>query len=148
MGFEDLSMFNDTLLAKQTWCPLHDTSSLFYKGFRAKHFSTCSVMEAKNPNPASYAWKSIIKGREVIRRGGVWRVGDGQSIRIWRDNQLPVKQKPIMISPSLHMDPDATISNFIDQESRTWREDILENSLLDFEASTTEKNPTVQNSTS
>ena len=88
-------------------------------------------------------WKSIIKGREVIRRGGVWRVGDGQSIRIWRDNWLPVKQKPMIISPNLHTDPDATVSNFIDQESRTWSKDILENSLLDFEASTTKKNPTV-----
>lgn len=37
----------------------------------------------------------------------------------------------------------ATVSNFIDQESRTWSKDILENSLLDFEASTTKKNPTV-----
>ena len=42
------------------------------------------------------------------------------------------------------MDPDAIVSNFIDQESWTWREDILENSLLDFEASMIKKNPTVQ----
>ena len=98
-------------------------------------------MEAKKSKFGG--WKSIIKGREVIRRGGVWRVGDGQSIRIWRDNWLPVKQKPMIISPNLHTDPDATVSNFIDQESRTWSKDIMENSLLDFEASTTEKNPTV-----
>ena len=49
----------------------------------------------------------------------------------------------MIISPNLHTDPDATVSNFIDQESRTWSKDIMENSLLDFEASTTEKNPTV-----
>lgn len=74
MGFKDLSMFNDAFFAKQTWRLLHDISSLFYKVFKAKYFPTCLVMEAKNPNSASYAWKSIIKGREVIRRGGVWRV--------------------------------------------------------------------------
>lgn len=39
------------------------------------------------------------------------------------------------------MDPDATVRNFIDHESRTWREDILENSSLDLEASTTKKIP-------
>ena len=79
---KDLSQFNDALLAKQTWRLLHDTGSLFYRMFKAKYFPNCSIMEAKTPNSASYAWKSIIKGREVIKRGAVWRIGDGTSIRI------------------------------------------------------------------
>ena len=36
MGFKDLSKFNDALLAKQTWCLLHDKSSFFYRVFKAK----------------------------------------------------------------------------------------------------------------
>ena len=66
MGFKDLSRFNDALLAKQTWCLLHDKNSLFYRVFKAKFFPYCTIMEAANPSSASYAWKSIIKGREVI----------------------------------------------------------------------------------
>ena len=89
LGFKDLSQFNDALLAKQTWRLLHDTGSLFYRIFKAKYFPSCSIMEAKNPSSASYAWKSIIKGLEVIKRGTVWRIGDGTSIRIWQDRWLP-----------------------------------------------------------
>ena len=70
LGFKDLSRFNDTYLAKQTWRFLPDTNSLFCRVLKANYFPNCSVMEAKNPSSASYDWKSIIKGREVIRRGG------------------------------------------------------------------------------
>ena len=71
MGFKDLAMFNDALLAKQTWRLIHDTQSLFYKVFKAKFFPNTSMMEARAPSNASYAWKSILKGRDVIKRGAV-----------------------------------------------------------------------------
>ena len=64
MGFKNLSMFNDALLAKQTWRLLHNIQSLFYRVFKAKYFPNTTVMGGKNPNN-SYAWKSIIKGRDV-----------------------------------------------------------------------------------
>ena len=86
MAFKDLAMFNDALLAKQTWRLLHDTKSLFYKVFKAKFFSNTSVMEARALSNALYAWKSILKGRDVIKCEAVWRIGTGTSIRVWGDN--------------------------------------------------------------
>ena len=101
MGFKDLSRFNDALLAKQTWRLLHDKSSLFYRVFKARFFPTCSIMEATCPSSASYAWKSIIKGRDVIKRGVIWRIGDGRSIHIWGDRWLPQKNLALVLSPRL-----------------------------------------------
>ena len=48
VGFRDLALFNDSLLAKQAWQLLKNQDSLFYKDFKARFFPNCTIMEAKN----------------------------------------------------------------------------------------------------
>ena len=83
IGFRDLVMFNNSLLAKQAWQILHNKTSLFYKVFKARFFPNTTIMEAANTRMGSYAWKSILKGRDIIQRGAIWRIGSGESINIW-----------------------------------------------------------------
>ena len=114
MGFKDLALFNDALLAKKTWRLLHDTNSLFYRVFKAKFFPNSTIMEAKNPTNASYAWKSILKGRDVIKRGVAWRIGSGLFVQVWGDNWLPTKHNPKIISPVVAGGEGAKVGDFID----------------------------------
>ena len=67
MGFRDLSMFNDSLLAKQTWRLLKNPDSLLSKVFKANFFPNCSIFEANDSRSASYAWRSILKDKDVIQ---------------------------------------------------------------------------------
>ena len=71
VGFKDLTMFNKVMLAKLVWRLLHDDKSLFYRVFKARFFPKCSILEAKDSPSASYAWTSILKGREVIQKGAI-----------------------------------------------------------------------------
>ncbi|XP_075636681.1 putative mitochondrial protein AtMg00310 [Castanea sativa] len=89
MGFKELSLFNEALLAKQTWRLLHNKNSLFHRVFKSRFFPNGSIMDANEGRGGSYAWKSILKGQEVIKRGAKWRVGNGETIKIWGDNWLP-----------------------------------------------------------
>ena len=47
MGFRDIAMFNDSLLAKQAWRLLKKPESLFYKVFKAYFFPNCIIVEVK-----------------------------------------------------------------------------------------------------
>lgn len=69
MGIRELALYHDSLLAKYTWHLLHNKTTLFYKVFKARFFPNTSIMEASDLRMGSYAWKSILKGREVIQRG-------------------------------------------------------------------------------
>ena len=71
MGFCDLAMFNDSFLGKQAWRLLHNKTSLFYKVFKARFFPNSSLMEATDSRLGSYAWKSILRGRDIIQRGAI-----------------------------------------------------------------------------
>ena len=89
MGFKDLALFNDALLAKQAWRLPQNKNSLFYRVFKPNFFPHCSIMEVTKSQARSYAWRSILKGREVLKEGMRWRVANGSSIRIWSDPWLP-----------------------------------------------------------
>ena len=90
LGFKDLGRFNDAMLAKQVWRLLKDQSSLFYRVFKAKYFPRGSIFEASTAT-GSYAWQSILKSRKVISLGMRWKIGNGRSIDIYKDNWLPRK---------------------------------------------------------
>ena len=134
MGFKDLSLFNDVPLAKQTWRLLHDKSSLFYRVFKAKFFPNTLVMEAKIPANSLYAWKSIMKGRNVIKRGAKWRIGLGRSIHIWGENWLPNSCHPKVLSPRVEGKGVSLVANLIDPDVKEWKANVIDKLFYDFEA--------------
>lgn len=91
-------------------------------------------MEATCPSSASYAWESIIRGRDVIKRGAIWRIGDGKSANIWEDRWLPQKHSPQILSPRLEGLVEAKVHSFIDEERRCWKIELIDETLLSFEA--------------
>ena len=77
-------------------------------GTKTDFFLDCSIMEAKTPSFSWHAWKSIMKGRDVIREGGLWRIGDGRAISFW--NSLNYGKK----SPLWNHSRLKQCDNFID----------------------------------
>ena len=81
-------------------------------------------MEVTNLSSASYAWKSILRGREVIKRGVIWWIGDGRSSAIWGECWLLVRHFPKILSPFIGGLADAKVSALIDQEHKTWKKKL------------------------
>ena len=107
---------------------MHNPDSLCHKMFKARFLPNCSILEAKESTIGSYARKSILSARDVIKKGIVWRVGNGQSVCIREDKWLPDQICRTVIappppSPPPSLPPDAKVSFLIDFESVTWKAD-------------------------
>lgn len=84
MGFKDLAKFNEVILAKQVWRLYTDRTSLFFKVFSAKFFTSSSVFDEKSLK-GSFAWVSSLKARTVIKKGMLCRISDGKQVHLFHD---------------------------------------------------------------
>lgn len=89
MGFRDFRLFNQALLARQSWRILEFPESLCARVLKAKYFPNGSLIDTSFSGNASPGWRGIEYGLELLKQGIIWRVGNGRTIRIWRDPWIP-----------------------------------------------------------
>lgn len=89
LGFRDYRLFNQALLARQAWRLLEFPNSLCARVLKAKYFPNGSLIDTTFSSNVSPTWRAIIYGLELLKKGIIWRVGNGQSIRMWRDPWIP-----------------------------------------------------------
>ena len=83
-------------------------------------------MEAADSRMGSYAWKSILRGRDIIQRGAIWRIGSGEKINIWQQRWLPRKHHPWLLNCPLESFENHTMDSLIDSVTRSWNEELVD----------------------
>lgn len=89
MGFRDVKLFNQALLARQAWRLLQFPDSLCARVLKAKYYPNGSLVDTAFGGNTSPSWKGVIYGLELLKQGIVWRIGNGRSVRMWRDPWIP-----------------------------------------------------------
>jgi hypothetical protein len=101
LGFRNYEDFNQALLAKQAWRMVTNPGSLCARVLRARYFKEGDFLTARCPKRASYTWRSILHGRELLKEGLIWRIGNGEKVSVWEQNWIPRSsiKRPIGIKP-------------------------------------------------
>ena len=82
IGFRDTVCFNQALLARQAWRLIQSPESLCARLFKARYYPNGNVLDTVFSGEASQAWRGIEFGLELLRKGVIWRIGNGNCIRI------------------------------------------------------------------
>ena len=123
MGFRDMRAFNQALLAKQAWRLIEHPESLVARLLCAKYYPSGSLVDTVFTGNASTVWRGIEHGLELVKKGMIWRVGNGNSIRTWRDSWIP--RGPVLkpITPKRRCRLNR-VSEFLDHRGN-WNIDLL-----------------------
>ncbi|XP_050211481.1 uncharacterized protein LOC126661668 [Mercurialis annua] len=128
LGFKDLECFNKSLLAKQGWRIFKKPDCVLAKILKHRYFKDGSFLTAGCPNSASYTWKSIWWGREILMEGLRWRVGDGKSIYIYRDKWLN-REKTFRVISNPVLAEDAVVGDLFLCQGQ-WNLELLKASFV------------------
>ncbi|XP_050222264.1 uncharacterized protein LOC126672356 [Mercurialis annua] len=133
LGFRNFHSFNVALLAKKTWRLFTSSDSLCARIIKAKYHAQSGILGAGDGYSSSYLWHSLRASFDFINSGKCWRIGNGESMKVWKDRWIcgDPMTKPLVVK---NLPIDATVGCLIDHASQNWKWDVIEGSFLSFES--------------
>ncbi|KAF5468500.1 hypothetical protein F2P56_012646, partial [Juglans regia] len=81
------------------WRILQNPTSLVAQILKQKYFNKGDLLEAKLGTRPSFAWRGIHAGLTLLKKGLIWRVGNGHKINIWQDRWIPSLPAQKILTP-------------------------------------------------
>lgn len=113
---------------------MHTPYLLSSQILETRYFSSTDFLSAPVGSRPSYIWRSIRSSRWVLEKGCKWIVGDGRSIRIWRDSWLSRAPSFRFISPRVVDSSCEFVSDLLDPIVGGWKDNVVRDNFLTFEA--------------
>jgi hypothetical protein len=139
MGFRDLRSFNLAMLGKQGWRLLTRPESLCARVLKGCYFHDGDFLTCTRKKHMSFTWRSILAGREVLRRGLIRRIGDGETTGIWGHRWLPDHFAGCPLTPDQGQNVEIVADLLTD--SGAWNEDLIRTSFFPVDAAAILKQP-------
>lgn len=127
IGFRDLEIFNQALLANQVWKLVHQPNSLLARFLKSRYYPNVNFLDAVVGARPSFAWRRVLHGRDLLQKGLKRQVGNGESTRVWIDKWIDDPETG-MRAPWIKnnvFDANLMVVELIDKDSRRWKIDVL-----------------------
>ncbi|PNT60993.1 hypothetical protein BRADI_5g08864v3 [Brachypodium distachyon] len=118
-----MQKFNQALLARQAWRLLAKPNSLCARLIKSKYFPHGNLLDTAFIRSSSSVWQGITHVLDLLKKGYVWRIGNGRSVDIWRDNWLP--RGNFRVSGRASQTRLRRVSDLIDPANHRWNEDLI-----------------------
>jgi hypothetical protein len=126
LGFRELDCFNVALLAKQCWRLLKFPDSLLARVMRDKYYPGVDFMGSDLGKRPSFAWRSIWQAKSLLEEGLMWRVGNGEKIKIWKDRWIPTSSTHRIQDPVQLLSREAKVAEIINGNTNWWNIPLIE----------------------
>lgn len=126
MGFRDLKIFNQALLAKQAWRLCKEENSLLHSIFKARYLKNSTFLEASRGYDPSFTWRSIWGAKSLLLEGLKWRVGNGLQINVCNDSWLSGDGAYVVPTPRSDSNMEMKVSELINYEDGCWDRNVVD----------------------
>jgi hypothetical protein len=124
MGFKDMKIFNQAMLAGQCWRLITDSNSLCAKVLKGRYFPSGSFLDSNSTRSCSFTWRSLMFGKQLLMQGILWRIGDGESVRITKDRWV-LEAPCCPIKPKIYILEDLRVSALMDRSTRQGNAELI-----------------------
>jgi hypothetical protein len=87
----------------------------------------------------SHTWRAILAGKEVLRKGMIRRIGDGNLTNIWRDRWIPMHFDARSLTPGDGQ--EVTMVSDLLTESGNWNEELICGTFIPVDANAILRTP-------
>lgn len=124
IGFRDMHFFNQALLARQGWRLLQNPDSLCARVLNSKYYPNGDLLDTVFASDASPTWRGIEFGLELLKKGLIWRVGNGRNIQIQRDQWIP-RNEGLKVAKFTRRSRLRWANQLIDQDTKQWNQELI-----------------------
>lgn len=121
LEFRQLHDFNRVMLAKHGWRLLTKHESLCARVLKHRYFRGTDFLWTTKGHNSSLTWQSILERRVVLNDGVRWRIGNGETVKVWLDPWIPGQLNMRPFGPMPEEGENFKVVDMIDWSERGWR---------------------------
>ena len=133
IGFKDMKLFNQALLARQAWRLIQRPNSLCARILKSKYYPNGELLDTVFASNASPSWLGIEHRLELLKAGLVWRIGNGRKVNIQRDQWIPREEglKPAQFIRRYRL---RWVNQLMNTDGNGWNSELIHQLFYRFDA--------------
>ena len=120
LGMRSTKEMNRAIVAKSAWRIISQSETLFSRLFLSKYYRQRDFLSVCCATNATWGWRHILWGRDLLKLGLKWRVINEAKIKL-KDDWIPKCQNPLRGIYNLPQLLNMRIADLIDVTAQ-WRE--------------------------